>query len=149
MRTARVEGVRLSTEWLAQAIQSVSDAGPEADLRTLAIISYVIQQTVTEQAPPEQIRLLGEARDVLSETFAKQDPIEQAWLLGVMPEGLLPEQVQSVAQRSEDRLVKLTYLLTQVTGPGDPMLDAAIRSEDEPLRRLAEGYLQRAQRSEE
>ena len=88
-------------------------------------------------------KAIAEARVALAETFAKLDAASQAWLVIVMARGMGPaiEGIQptlTIAKKSQDRLVQLTYLLAYTMGPNDPMLDAARRNEDPSLRRLAE-----------
>jgi hypothetical protein len=89
----------------------------------------------------EDRQLHEEARRAFDDAFADLEPRAQAWLLCVMPRGGNAEGMHwalSMARKSEDRLVKLTYLLFHTSGMGDPMLDAAKRGTDSVLRRMAE-----------
>jgi tetratricopeptide (TPR) repeat protein len=142
MPLARLDGLRLETQWLEEMVEQLKSPRDAGVLDRMAQLSLWIGPRAAESMPPETRTLHENARRAFDDAFAGLDPLAQAWLLCVMPaggthaEGML--WVLSMARKSEDRLVKLTYLLFHTSGPGDPMLDAAKRGTDPVLRRIAE-----------
>jgi hypothetical protein len=53
-----------------------------------------------------------------------------------------------MAQKDDDRYVRLIYLLYCLEGPDDPMIDAAIRGDDPIVRQIAEMIRYRLQRTQ-
>ncbi len=112
-------------------------------LERMAMISFKIAPRLTPQVAPEVRTMIEEARAAFADAYAQLDSVSQAWLLSVIPqigsgvsEGTEP--VFAMARKSENRLVQLAYLMFQTNGARDPMLDAAMRSEDPVVRRLGE-----------
>ncbi|MHC4767255.1 MAG: hypothetical protein ACYTEI_00930, partial [Planctomycetota bacterium] len=144
--TIRVDGVRLTREWIAGAIEAIVDPGSAQDLTTIAILGRVVplMQQIRSTEPLRALEELGDrqleedAATAIAEAYAKVDAASRAWLLSVMPPppSLMP--VHTMAQTDEDRHVQLIYLLYCLTGPDDPMIDAARRGSDPEVRAVAD-----------
>jgi tetrahydromethanopterin S-methyltransferase subunit H len=76
-------------------------------------------------------------------------PAELAWTLYSTQSrdqaGSPMSPVFQVAGRSDEAIVRVAYLLTQVTDPQAPALVDALRSDDEQLRRFAVAWRQALQ----
>jgi hypothetical protein len=146
----RVDGVRMTRPWITDAIAAVVRPDSAQDLTTIALLSHVAPLIEEIRAKDERQRSPGEklladpqlAEDATSavvEAYPKENAAARAWLLSVMPRGapaLAP--VYTMAQKDEDRHVRLMYLLNCLTGPDDPMIDAARRGSDPDIRAVAE-----------
>ena len=136
--TIRIEGTRLSPFWLRGAVAALADPNDPGDMVTLALLGQVSAYQISEEAPPQLFQIVAVARDQIVRTFVQLDGPRMAWVLSTFPPGGLLEQIRLVAQRSDDRLVKMVYLMFHLTGPSDPLLDIARGSDDPHIRRLAE-----------
>ena len=139
----RIDGNRGGVEWIRESITMMQNLDTPGLLPRMAVLSHHIAPPPGESADEEMRKAIAEARVALAETFAKLDAASQAWLVIVMARGMGPaiEGIQptlTIAKKSQDRLVQLTYLLAYTMGPNDPMLDAARRNDDPSLRRQAE-----------
>ena len=108
------------------------------DVETMAILSHVVDPDRWEGLAVEDQELLRDTIAALSEAYAELEPVGQAWMLATMLTGDNTEAILAMARKSEDRLVKMSYLLNCLTGPDDPMLDAARRDTDPDVSELAE-----------
>jgi len=149
--TVRIDGYRVDTGWMEQAITDIADPGDPGDLVAMAILSQITDAGLRSDAPPQLFKLLSDSKPRMTEAYAKLDGLSQAWMLGVMPaapaltrtstrwervRGLLP-QIRAMAQKSDNRLVRIVYLMFHLTGPEDPMLAAAMRSDDPHIQLIA------------
>ncbi len=144
----RVDGVRLTQPWLEYAMAAAIAPASTDDLVTMVLLSRLALVLQPEQATPEVIQLVRDSVEALVEGFAKIDSISQAWLLTALPSIGLLEPIMAMARKSPDKYVQISYLLYQVSGPSDPMLDAAKRSDDPDLQYVAdlvEAAINRAQ----
>ncbi|MCZ6835015.1 MAG: hypothetical protein O7G85_04505 [Planctomycetota bacterium] len=133
----RIDGVRVTEEWLRTSIDSIRD-DDEPDQRKLALLSHVVARPIPKSVFEEDTSLIDEARAAALAAYSRLQPDQQAWMLAVMPRSEVFEPLLNAARKSDQHLVKLAYLLFQVTGPDDPMLDAAMRGDDETTRIIAE-----------
>jgi tetratricopeptide (TPR) repeat protein len=142
MPLARLDGQRIEPEWIEQTIDMMKAPNEPGVIDRMALLSLWIGPRAGDAMAPEVRALHENARRAFDDAFAQIDPVSHAWLLCVMPRGAAnAEGMQwalSMARKSEDRLVKLAYLLFHATGEADPMLDAAKRGADPVLRRMAE-----------
>ncbi|MHC4349802.1 MAG: hypothetical protein ACYS15_14885 [Planctomycetota bacterium] len=143
----RIDGVRLSRGWIANAIEAIVEPDSEQDLTTIAILSHVVarMQQVRDADPLRALELFGDrqlddaAAVAIVEAYPKLDADSRAWLLAAMPRGapsLAP--VYTMAQTDQDKRVQMMYLLYCLTGLDDPMIDAARRGSDTDVAAVAE-----------
>lgn len=145
----RIEGARMDLAWFREAIASVREPESSDRLTVLGLLAQLVGPPRTreeyeahQRLPAMQVELLVRAGDALSNAFARLDGASQAWLLSVTPLGKILPPVREMAHASDDRLVRLTYLLFHVSGPDDPAIQMALQSSDDHLRRVAEGYVE-------
>jgi hypothetical protein len=139
----RVEGAKVTDAWIRESMEMTSDLSRPQSIERMALLSRKVAAQLPRDASAEQRELIGAARDALDQAYARLEPDSQAWFLSMMPSGFGPsvEGVQGIlaqARKSEHRLVRLCYLAYHSTGLNDPMLDAAIRSDDPVVRRIGE-----------
>ncbi|MHC5023326.1 MAG: tetratricopeptide repeat protein [Planctomycetota bacterium] len=141
-RLIRVEGVRADEVWMRDAAERVRDPATPDRLRTLALLCNLLGTGGGRGVNPiemsEAVRTAAAA--AVAEVFPTLSPASQAWLLAVSPQGATPEAatLEDLARRSDERLVRLAYLLFHLDGPDDPMIDAARRSGDPLLAAVAD-----------
>lgn len=132
-----VNGVRVTDSWIQQT-NTTLETGERIDLPEIVLLSQVVASQEGPASSPLRQQLLDQATALVLSAFPALDPIERAWVLSVMPQHQAFEPIFNMARKSTNRLVKIAYLLFQNTGAGDPMLDAAMRGDDEVIRTLAE-----------
>jgi tetratricopeptide (TPR) repeat protein len=154
----RVDGVRVTTAWIEESLESALDPQPRRDLVTIALLSHVVplMKQVRKEDPLRALEQFGSkelenaATAAIIEAYGKLDSMSRAWLLAVMPRRSPPlAPVYAMAQKDDDKYVRMVYLLFCVDGPDDPMIDAAIRGDDPEVRQIAELMRYRLQRSED
>jgi hypothetical protein len=152
----RVDGLRVTTGWIAESIESILVLEPEKDLDTIALLSHVVplMKQVRKEDPLRALEQFGprqledDATAAIIEAYGKLDSVSRAWLLAVMPRRSPPlAPLYVMAQKDDDRSVKLVYLLFCLEGPDDPMVDAALRGDDPDVRAIAEMIRYRMQKS--
>lgn len=133
----RVEGVRITPEWLDDALASIAEPDSPQDVVRMALLAECVaspfartNDAVTARAD----RIVEE----LAKSFVKLDSTAQAWVLGVLPRGDRLETVRQVARGVDNDLVRIAYLFSNVTRRDDPMLEAALRSDKPRQRAFAE-----------
>jgi len=143
----RVDGVRLSSQWISSAIADVRSQDAVKDLETFALLSQLvfIVTRAQERVPLEAVELFGDPQRMAEDTaaaiihaYGTLDAISRAWVLGAMVRTPALEPVYLMAQKDDDKLVRIAYLLYCLTGPDDPMIDAARRGDDANVRLVAE-----------
>jgi hypothetical protein len=149
----RVDGQRISNDWVKSVIELMNVPDQSQTLREMALISRLVAPRQPANTSPEDLKLVESARVSFAEAFSKMSPAAQAWLLCVFPQGTGPimeglQPTLDIAKKSDSRLVQLAYLLYQVTSSTDPMVDAAKRSDDATLRKLAEIVQSNLQKAE-
>ncbi len=147
----RLDGVRESDQWMTAALDVIGNpqaegaADPDRMMVQLALLGNEI--TLAENnptVPAEKRALINQAKAALPEAFSRLDPVRQAWALTVMTHSFPVEGVLDIARKSDNRLVRIAYLMAHLKGVEDPMLDAARRGEDVPLQTLADRIVTRA-----
>ncbi len=152
----------LALRWLLD----LDDPDPVQRLRALAWLGLVAPQIIVAAKPPaeepedltqEQIdsqeknranmqQLTDQITEALNSRFAGMRAHEQAWtffFLNTIDQ--LPREefeqafanVYDVARRSDSPLVRMAYLVTQVSDPESPDLDAGARHEDPAIKAFA------------
>ncbi len=132
--TFRIDGVRVSKQWIKEAISAILEPDSVGDLQTMALLSHVVAK-VTQPGFGQE---LSDAEAALAEGFDKLDGPSRAWLLGVMPSAERLEPLRAVASQQTDKQVRISYLLYCLTGPDDPVLKAAKNANDPDVRGIAE-----------
>jgi hypothetical protein len=133
----RIDGVRIDDAWLDETLAAATAPGGAIELRRMAELMHVVGASRSGRGGWGPLARIDEAARVQVEAYGRLDGPAQAWLLSLVPRQDADEAVLSIARRSEDRHVRMIYLLFHLAGPDDPMLDAARRGDDETLRRLA------------
>jgi hypothetical protein len=144
----RIDGFRLSGQWLEQSISMLVDEHSEIDLGQLASLCHISMLSMQDQ-PQTVRRLFQDARSAIIETYPRLDGDTQAWMLSVLPRADAFAPIRDQARQSRHRAVQLSYLLHQVARGDDPMLAAAERSGDRTLKRFAELVRMRFDTSDE
>jgi hypothetical protein len=132
----RVDGVRLSDEWVAAAMERARAPRAPSDLDDLLVLVHAATRAETKpETATEMQRTLFEGlwRD-LPGILQSLDPYSLAWALFVFPDvakGLEP--ALAAVQPSTDPTVRLSYLVRRVAGSGDPAIEAALQSGDERI----------------
>jgi len=146
--TIRLEGARVDSDWIDAALQAIADPGDPELLPTLALLSNIAAQRLA-RATPEQLELQDRVRDAFIDAYPKLDEASQAWLVGMMPAELniRPSErrlatLRQMVLKDDNALAHLVYLLYQIYGPEDPILQIALASDNPRVRSVAEGYIE-------
>ena len=131
--TLRVDGVRLSKQWVQEATLAILEPGSE-DLQAMALLSHVVAKV----SQPGWGQAISDAQAALAEGFAKLDGSSRAWLLSVMPSHERLDPLRIMASQETDKQVRISYLLYCLTGPDDPVLKLAMNEDDPDVRGIAE-----------
>jgi tetratricopeptide (TPR) repeat protein len=137
----RVDGVRVTEEWVRQNIRSIREGDPGEQIVTVVLLAYVVAMKGVERIKPEvenPAALSEEAASAVVEAYTRLDPESQAWLVDRLPGSFIVDPIAAMARKSEHKVVQISYLLTRLTGRNDPMLGAGLRSEDEDVRAIAQ-----------
>ncbi|MEE8459311.1 MAG: hypothetical protein V3S08_05535 [Phycisphaerales bacterium] len=145
----RVDGVRLSPKWISSAIADVLSQDAVKDLETFALLSQLVFMVTRLREGPESAleavdkfgdpqRMAEDIAAAIIHAYGTLDAISRAWVLGAMVRTPALEPVYLMAQKDDDKLVRIAYLLYCLTGPDDPMIDAARRGDDANVRLVAE-----------
>jgi tetratricopeptide (TPR) repeat protein len=132
----RVEGVRIERRWIEGTLADILAERPQ-HIELMAELSQIVGLGGVANLGVEERALFADAMSGLTEAYTRLDPVGQAWLLSVLEESSA-DPILAVARKSDDYLVKMSYLLYCLEGAEDPMLDAARRDEDPRVRVLAE-----------
>jgi len=133
----RVDGVRMTEQWVVDTIAAVQ-AGDDPLPRDVALLSHLAAEAPGRDGAEPTAQHIDEARAAVLSAFPRLAPLDQAWILSVLPAHDAFEPLLNVARRSDDRHVQMAYLLSCSSGPDDPMIDAAMRGDDEDIRIVAE-----------
>ncbi len=146
----RVDGVRLTPQWISTSIAEVLNPDSMKDIVTFALLSQLVFRITRaqEEAPLQAIdrfeksgdprRVAEDAAAAIIQAYRKLEPISRAWVLGAMVRTPLLDRVYAMAQKDDHKLVRISYLLYCLTGADDPMIDAARRGDDANVRLVAE-----------
>jgi hypothetical protein len=143
----RVDGVRLTPQWISSSIADVLSQDSVKDLATFALLSQLvfIVTRAREEVPLEAVERFGDPQrmakdiaDAIIHAYGTLEPLSRAWVLGAMVRTPALDPVYQMAQKDDDKLVRIAYLLNCLTGADDPMIDAARRGDDADVRLVAE-----------
>ncbi len=143
----RIDGVRLTPGWISSSIADILDPDTVKDIETFALLSQLVSIVVRarEEVPLQAIERFGDPQRVAKDTaaaiihaYGKLNPVSRAWVLGAMIRTPALDPIYSMAQKDDDKLVRIAYLLYCLTGADDPMIDAARRGDDASVRLVAE-----------
>ena len=132
--TLRIDGVRVSKQWITEAISAILEPDSVEDIQAMALLSHVVAK-VTQPGFGQE---LSDAEVALAEGFGKLDGPSRAWLLSVMPSHERLDPLRAMASQETDKQVRISYLLYCLTGPDDPVLKAALNEDDPDVRGVAE-----------
>lgn len=132
----RIDGVRISADWVQKALEEVEQSGANPNLTTIGVLCRTLWIRRGRETP-ESTELYDRTRRTTIEAFGRLSPVGQAWLLSTMPaEEPALESIRQVARTIDHKLVRLSYLMHHVNSSTDPMLDAAARSNDEDVQTI-------------
>ena len=129
--------MRTTDSWIEKTTSLVNRDMASVDRVSLALLGHLVSLPLSVDASPARAQLIEAAKASVISSYSNLDPISQAWLLAVLPAGRVAEPILNMARKSSHRLVKLMYLLFQRTDLNDPMLDAALRGDDQAIRTIA------------
>jgi len=91
---------------------------------------------------PDQDAVRRRIADALNDRYANTDRPGRAWIVSLLPlageHATLLQRVTDDAERSDDPMIRLTYLTTTVRSTDDNTLLAALRHDDPAIRGFAE-----------
>jgi tetratricopeptide (TPR) repeat protein len=133
----RIEGVRVDLQWIDQALEAIRQPDEPGDLPLMAVLASVLAGQLSAAATPAELEMFARAEREFAEAFARLDDVSRAWLLGVLADSPRLAAVFEQARASENRWVRLSYMLHRVNSATDPVLLAAKASDDQGLREVA------------
>lgn len=145
--TFRVNGVRLSPEWIREAIASLATESPDR-VSTLVFLSRAIHQGFNFDIDETLQAAVDEILPAITEAFPTLTSIEQACALSMMSASDVLQPVTDLARKSTSSDVLLVFLIYQIAKSDDPMFAACQRGDDEDLKAIAaylEGVLARTE----
>jgi hypothetical protein len=158
--TIRVNGIRLTDQWLSQALVGIEEVRTVGDLVTYALLTWVVSDTVFIEVveplitppPGEEAQQLAEgerhenqdkALTALLTTFPKLNPTDQAWIISVMSNDPTIEAVKGMMKEPESTVSQLAWLI-RFANPhvpdealDDPQILAGLQSEDTTINAVA------------
>lgn len=116
----------------------LNDADVIAQMRAIA---WLVQSVPRWGSSDTGLKTIERIDQAMTERFNRYDNLRQAWMVRfLLPDAkgqpMLP-RIHELAQRSEDTLVRIMYLASQVSDPKSPVLDAADRSSNPRIARFA------------
>ncbi len=128
--------------WLAVLAEPDPIEQFEAVARLSRLIAMIGSAPESVTGGAELIGRVSEALDGYYESL--DDPVRRAWVVRYMPQEVRGEQacpgVHRAAERSDETLVRVLYLATQIGDGSSPIIDAALRAGDQRVVRFAEGF---------
>jgi tetratricopeptide (TPR) repeat protein len=137
-QSLRINGEPLNEQWISETTLRLEEDDPQPYLTRMPIVASVLSKRFPEGMPQDLIELLGRSGAALETAYGRMDPEAQAWLPAVLPGDRMPAFVRRLSRISDERLVRVVYLLFHTTGEADPVLQAALDADDDSLRTLAE-----------
>jgi len=138
----RVDGVRVSSGWLDDAVAAIRTPDEPRDLATISLLAAVGAATESnlEAIPEGEFEAIGEIFPAILEAWPSIGAAGQGWLLASLPamESAGLDEVVEAARRSDETLTILGYVLGRVRAADDPVLIEALASDDPRLRAVAE-----------
>lgn len=140
LNAVEIRGASVTPESVAAQIESARSGSGVARLRALAWLGQVVEKMPEDTVDAEELR--RQIADVVNELYPQLNTVEQAWAVRFAGR---PEQGESrftrvldLAARSDDPLVRITYLATHVAESESPQINAALRHANPQIRRFAE-----------
>ncbi|MCC7146085.1 MAG: hypothetical protein IT443_06530 [Phycisphaeraceae bacterium] len=125
-------------------IATLDDPDRVERIRALGRLTLTAAQV--ESSDPGIDALVRRMAESVVKRFVDLDPTSQALVVRFIPAGdrgtALFGGALDMARRSDNTLVKICYLATQVASSQDPTLDAGLRSNDADVRKFAEAVRQ-------
>ncbi|MDZ4829759.1 MAG: hypothetical protein SGJ09_06110, partial [Phycisphaerae bacterium] len=134
----RIDGPPVTDDWIDRAIARASGPIDGDDLVALVVIGNLAAaaERVSTSVTPERAAKLAAVWPALTALLPKIDPVSQAWMLVVLPDTIPPlAPAIETLRSSPEKLVRLTYLIRRTEVSTDPIIDAALRSEDPDIAR--------------
>lgn len=140
-REMRIDGTRVTPDWLRSVIATLRAEPESADLFDLGLLLQTIHQsgtTAIHDVSPEMQTALASATGLILEKFDSFSPVLQAWILSAVPaqsEALKP--LLERARTASSPLVQMTFLVHHLGGSSDPLLQQAEASGDPDVAAVA------------
>ncbi|MSR41376.1 MAG: hypothetical protein EXS10_05675 [Phycisphaerales bacterium] len=144
--TVRVEGMRVESAWVAQAIAQISDPSTKPSPVTVAFLACALSRLETR---PESIRedaqrSLETAAATLAPAIARLTPLEAAWVAAQVP----PERKNlagfyAALDALPDPLVRMARLVARTESPDEALIELTLRDgpvEAQPLARALKDH---------
>lgn len=113
-----------------------------------AVLSQLLGVAQTQATAESDLARIARFAQRLESALLELPGVAQAWIIGVTPPGRLAAPLHEHARRTTDRWVRIVYMLAHIDNVSDPFIAAAIRGDDEILRRFAELYVEDYRRIE-
>lgn len=133
VRGRLIRGVPASPDRLRQFADGLGGSADVAAMRNLAML---LAATDPQAGPTLDAPLRGELTAAIDDHLAAAGDAALAWALASLRSGNTAPGLQrlfDLAGRSDNTLVRCLLLERRVTGPDDPVLTAALRSDDPTL----------------
>ena len=132
----RVEGVNLSD--LRDVLKRLRERPGRDTIRESAVIQRVAQRNIDPATlTDDQRKELSDMRNGVFRSFSTLDPVGRAWLVAVSPPGTLTQPIVDRIANEASRLPRIAYLIRHPSDLTDPILVAALASEDDEIRTVA------------
>lgn len=148
----RADGVRMDPAWVRNAIERLRSPSTPEDL---VILAQLVAAAFRASQPnsgldPAMVEALAPAWDLLAEVLPKLDAASQSWLIANMPNTIpaMRPALDAVSD-SPSPLVRLSYLIRRSDRSSDPVVEAAIASDDPLIARYGRVIQLMLQREEE
>ena len=143
----RVNGANASDAWLDETAEALENPAGFDDLRRLALVMQLSSgQFRINNLSQDKITAVT---DVMWEAFAKLSPVEQAWLMLVVPQRTDSlEPMLQMVRTTTDPILQIVYLISEINEADDPMLQAALRSENARVKRVSQEIARLIERRE-
>jgi len=137
----QVWGVPATDQNIDRWMEDLDGDDPDDRYRAAALLAKAGSPVPGAAADDEALQRIGEA---LNQHFRDWDARQRALMLLFLPriaDDTHPVRPSlDIAKRSDDPIVRVAYLVSQVRDPDDPAISAGLRHEDRTIRDFASAY---------
>ncbi len=131
IETIRIHGTALTPQNTDSQLAALSDPDTAVQMQAAAWLVQAAARLANATDPTTQQAARNIAQ-ALTRKYESMDSLMQAWTVRFLtpdPAGkALLQTIHELAQRSDNPMVQVVYLASQVSDPASPLIDAAIRS---------------------
>ncbi|MFA9477470.1 hypothetical protein ACERK3_04095 [Phycisphaerales bacterium AB-hyl4] len=139
VRAITARGTPINEERINQWLEELDSEQPVTRMRALARLLRSIDHLPDELDTRAVRRRIAEP---INEQFAEWDTMQQAWAVRMLTRSDrsrdLFRRILDAAERSDDSIVRLTFMATHLDGSASSALNAALRHDDTTIRTFAE-----------